>query len=147
MSYFLHVLFRTNEGEGADPRHSFPSAGHSALLPAQALQREAVLHHSSGSEGNQPFNFQLNIFHFCSFQLELWIISLLLLTSPKKPTLRLIKWPRKTTTEQLTAKRTWSSRRRRQRVTKHRRRMRTWTLEGCTQFRRRHFDLFFYICF
>lgn len=139
---------RTYEGEGADPRHSVSGPGNTALLSAWALQREALLRHPSGSEGNLIFTLCTPVC-FPLLSLESSIVFLSLLTSPEKSTHSLIRWPRKTATEQLTAKRTRSQRTKRQRVTEHKQRRKTWKESLCpranwwlTRFRRRPCDPF-----
>lgn len=84
-----------------------------------------------------------------SFQLQ-QIITNPLLSSPKKSTRSLIRWPRRTATEQPSAKRTRSPRTKSWRATEHRQRMRTWKRGwpcpyaswGGTRLRRRPFDPF-----
>lgn len=60
--YRLYI--RTYEGEGADAWHGVSSPRHTALLSAGALQREALLCHASGSEGNLTSTL-LSVFLLC----------------------------------------------------------------------------------
>lgn len=52
------LLIRTDEGEGADPRNRLPGPGNAAVLPAGALQGEAVLRDPPGSEGERGSSSQ-----------------------------------------------------------------------------------------
>lgn len=86
MFMYPSTYFRTDEGEGADARHSLSSPGHSALLPAWALQRETLLHHPSGWEGNPPSTLPttilaLLILLLCAIN---WAFGVIRLCQPKQ---------------------------------------------------------------